>query len=95
MFFCDPSSPPRRNQARRAPGGWRKKKKINPRYRYGKVSSGANPNTDRRRKPLPRKRGPRGTQPTDLLLAAKTLRFVIHIIRHDMICLTRDVLLCA
>ena len=72
MFFCDTSYPPRRNQARRAPGGWRKKKKkkkINPRYRYGKISSGANANTDRRRKPLPRRRGPRSTQPTDLLPA--------------------------
>ena len=68
MFFCDllriASYSPRRNQARRAPGGWRKKKKINPRYRYGKISSGANAITDRRRKPLPRKPGqPRSAHP--------------------------------
>ena len=60
----------RRNQARRAPGGWRKKKKIDPRYRYGKIPSGANPNTDRRRKPLPRKPGPRSAHRLIFLTSA-------------------------
>ena len=63
-------SPTRRNQHAGTPGGWRKKKKLNSRYRYGKIISGANPNTDRRRKSLPRKPGPRRTHrnPSDLLL---------------------------
>ena len=66
---------PLRNQAPRTPGGWRKKKKVDPRYRYGKITSGANPNIDRRRKPLPRKPGqPRSAHPRPFVNTSQ-LRF--------------------
>ena len=68
-------SPTRRNQHAGTPGGWRKKKKLNSRYRYGKIISGANPNIDRRRKSLSRKPGqPRSAHPRPFVNTSQ-LRF--------------------